>query len=284
VCLDSGCLTYDRLWVTTSLRGLIGARLEVTVLKEGVHSGDASGIVPSSFRLLRALLDRVEDANTGEVKLSELHGEIPAGRLAEAAVTGRELPSFARDHYPFYGSTQPMSDDPADQQLAHTWRPALSVTGADGLPPTSQAGNVLRASTAVKLSIRLAPNVDSGAAADALVRALSADPPSSATISITDIEAADGWDAPPASAWLHSAINRASVAAYGVDARWFGEGGSIPFMAMLGARFPAAQFMVTGVLGPGTNAHGPNEFLDIEMATRLSLAVAVVLDAHANAR
>jgi acetylornithine deacetylase/succinyl-diaminopimelate desuccinylase-like protein len=283
VCLDSGCLTYDRLWVTTSLRGLVVARLEVTVLNEGVHSGDASGIVPSSFRLLRALLDRVEDATTGRIRLPEFHSEIPPARLAEATATGRELPSFARDHYPFFGSTRPMSDDPADQQLAHTWRPALSVTGADGLPSTSLAGNVLRPSTAVKLSFRLPPNVDSMAASDALVRVLTADPPSGATISITDLETADGWDAPPTSPWLRDAINEASRTAYGVDARGFGEGGSIPFMAMLGTRFPAAQFVVTGVLGPGSNAHGPNEFLDISMATRLSLAIAVILDAHARA-
>ena len=62
-----------------------------------------------------------------------------------------------------------------------------------------------------------------------------------------------------------------------------GEGGTIPFMAMLGEQFPNAQFLITGVLGPKSNAHGPNEFLHIEYAKRLTVCVAEVLAAHATA-
>ena len=281
VCLDSGCLTYERLWVTTSLRGMVVGRLEVRVLDQGVHSGEASGIVPSSFRLLRVLLDRVEDAATGRIIIAELNDDVPANRVAEADANARELPSFAREHFPFHGSTRPMTDDPTEQLLGHTWYPALSVTGADGLPPTSQAGNVLRAATALKLSLRLPPRVDAHRAVEALSLALTRDPPSGSSVSFSDVEWSDGWEAPEPAAWLLDAVGRASRTAYGPDARFFGEGGSIPFMAMLGARFPTAQFAIIGVLGPGSSAHGPNEFLDLSMATRLSLAVSVLLDSHA---
>ncbi len=281
VCLDSGALDTERLWVTTSLRGLAGGVLEVQVLTEGVHSGEASGLVPSSFRIIRQLLDRIEDAATGRVLLDALHAEVPADRLDEARRTASELAHPLTADYPFAGSTQPMVDEPVEQLLARTWRPTVSYVGADGLAPTSRAGNVLRPSTSLSLSVRLPPTCDPTAAAGALAEALTRDPPSGAVVTWVPHHGAPGWNAPSFAPWLSAALDDASTAAFGQPARAFGEGGTIPFMGMLGAMFPAAQFVITGVLVPGSNAHGPNEFLHLPTARRITECIARLLGAHA---
>ena len=281
VCLDSGCLDYGRMWVTTSLRGLADVVLRVDVLEEGVHSGEASGVVPSSFRILRELLDRVEDSATGRILIPEMHAPIPTHRVEEARTTAAEFPDPIHTHYPLAGGTRPMTDDPAGQILARTWHPTLSYTGVDGMPPIDRAGNVLRPHTAVRLSFRLPPGCDSAKALDAVARMLEADPPSGARVTVERGQAADGWDARAHESWLSEALEEASQETFGAGARAFGEGGSIPFIGMLAERFPAAQFVVTGVLGPGSNAHGPNEFMDVATARRLTACISRVLGAHA---
>jgi len=280
VCLDSGCIDYDRLWVTTSLRGLVSGVLAVDIVTEGLHSGDASGMVPSTFRILRQLLDRVEDPITGAPLLPELQVEIPADRRREAEATAAEIGAIA-DHYPFVDDAEPTTHDPAGQLLARTWHATLSVIGADGLPPTARAGNVLRPRTALKLSFRLPPTCDPGTAADAITEAFESHPPYGANVSFDRVESGPGWNAPAMAPWLLAALDEASTATFGNPARTFGEGGSIPFMGMLGERFPDAQFVITGVLGPDANAHGPNEYLHLPTARRLTMAVAHLLDAHA---
>ncbi len=280
VCLDSGCGNYDQLWCTTSLRGLAGGNLQIDVLTEGVHSGDASGVVPSSFRVLRTLLSRVEDETTGQVRLDALHGEIPDDRRAQAAIAADVLGDAVFDKFPFLPGMRPMADDRAELVLNRTWRPALSVTGADGLPPLASAGNVLRPYTAVKLSMRLPPSVDGERAGQALREALLRDPPYGAKVSFELEKSSTGWNAPAMSAWLERSIAGASEAFFGRPAVYMGEGGSIPFMGMLGAKFPGAQFMITGVLGPHSNAHGPNEFLHIPTGKRVTACVARVVADH----
>lgn len=280
VCLDSGCGNYDQLWSTTSLRGILLARLAIEVLSEGVHSGDAGGIVPSTFRILRALLSRIEDQNSGEILLPQLHVEIPEQRVAQARVAAAALGEGVWRRFPFLAGVAPACDDPAELVLARTWRPALEVTGAGGLPPIDDAGNVLRPRTEVMLSVRIPPTCDAGAALEALEKALTADPPHGARVTFEASEPGAGWEAPATAPWLAAALERASQNAFGREAVAMGEGGSIPFMSMLGERFPGAQFLITGVLGPGSNAHGPNEFLDLATAERVTLAVASVLADH----
>ena len=281
ICLDSGCIDYDRMWVTTSLRGIAAGTLKVRVLEEGVHSGDASGVVPSSFRVARALLDRIEDSSTGEMLLPELHVDIPPDRLAAASATASELSEPISAQYKWSGTTMPMISDWAEQLLARTWKPALSVIGADGFPDFSRAGNVLRPFTSLKLSVRLPPTCDAHVAVAALAKVLTTDVPHAADVAFVDRERSPGWNAPSFSPWLEVALNRASEAAFGASVRTFGEGGSIPFMGMLGERFPDAQFVVTGVLGPESNAHGPNEYLHLPTARRLTAAMAMILHDHA---
>jgi acetylornithine deacetylase/succinyl-diaminopimelate desuccinylase-like protein len=279
--LDSGCGDYERLWATTSLRGLAGGRLTVEVLTEGVHSGDASGIVPSSFRIIRKLLDRIEDATTGHVLPAEFHSLIPAERVEQAGRAAEILGDIVISKYPFADGTQPMVSDRAEALLNRTWRPALSVIGADGLPSSANAGNVLRPQTSLKLSLRLPPPIDGGHASQHLKRLLEADPPYGANVHFDEESGATGWNAPPTQAWLGSAIDEASSLFYDKPAAAMGEGGTIPFMAMLGKHFPKAQFLITGVLGPHANAHGPNEFLHVPYAKKLTACVAFVLAAHA---
>ena len=160
VCLDSGCGDYDRLWLTTSLRGIAAGTLTVRVLTEGVHSGDASGIVPSSFRILRGLLSRIEDEATGEIKLAELHVQIPPQRIEQAKEAARVLGEEVYGKFPFAGTTRPMVDDLGQMVLNRTWRPQLAVTGMDGYPAPGDAGNVLLPYSTAKLSLRLPPTLD----------------------------------------------------------------------------------------------------------------------------
>ena len=279
ICLDSGCGNYDQLWCTTSLRGIVAGNLEVRVLDEGVHSGDASGIVPSSFRILRQLLDRIDDSTTGTILLDALKVEIPSQRLRQAEVVAQVLGEAVHDKFPWRGDMRPAATG-TEAVLNRSWRPALSVIGMEGLPALQDAGNVLRPMTTIKLSLRIPPMVDAEVASQALKSALEHDPPSGADVRFVAEKGAAGWNAPPLEAWLEEACESASNTHFGKGAVWMGEGGTIPFMGMLGEKFPQAQFMVTGVLGPASNAHGPNEFLHIPCAKRLTACVAQVLDAH----
>ncbi|MEO5963700.1 MAG: M20 family metallopeptidase [Thermomonas sp.] len=280
VCLDSGCGNYDQLWCTTSLRGMAGGNLTVKVLEEGVHSGDASGIVPSSFRIIRQLLSRIEDEATGRILIEGLHADIPADRLTQAAKVAEVLGNEVYDKFPFLPGMTPMASDNTELVLNRTWRPALSVTGVDGIPPLASAGNVLRPHTSLKLSLRLPPTLDGKRAGELVQDILLRDPPNGAEVTLKLEKAATGWNAPALSPWLASAIDQASQEFFGQPAMYMGEGGSIPFMGMLGEKFPGAQFMITGVLGPHSNAHGPNEFLHIPMGKRVTSSVARVISAH----
>lgn len=280
VCLDSGCGDYERLWMTSSLRGLVNATLTVRTLTEGVHSGAASGIVPSTFRVVRQLLSRLEDEQTGGIVPRELYAEVPAARARQAAETAAVIGAALRQAFPFSAGTQPIAQDPAVLLLNRTWRPQLEVTGAAGLPALDKAGNVMRPCTALKLSLRLPPTLDADAAAALLRRVLEDEPPYGATVACVCEDSASGWNAPGIEPWLEQAAQQASLECFGNPPGYMGEGGTIPFMALLGRKFPRAQFLITGVLGPHSNAHGPNEFLDIGTGQRVTACVARVLYEH----
>jgi acetylornithine deacetylase/succinyl-diaminopimelate desuccinylase-like protein len=279
VCLDSGCGNYEQLWTTTSLRGIVNGTLTVEVLTEGVHSG-ASGIIPSSFRLARQVLSRLEDEATGRLVPPELHVDVPADRLAEARAEAEVLGDEVWNRYPFVPGMRPAHADPVELLLSSTWRPALSVTGAGGLPAIEDAGNVLRPKTALKLSLRLPPTVDAKHAAERIKALLESDPPYGARVTFVAEHPASGWNAPATSPWLLESMAGASKRFFGQPAMAQGTGGTIPFMSMLGERFPSAQYLITGVLGPGANAHGPNEFLHVPTGVRVTACVAQVLADH----
>ena len=283
VCLDSGCGNYEQLWLTTSLRGMTGGILRVDVLSEGVHSGDASGVVPSSFRVLRQLLSRIEDERSGMISDPALNAEVPAARRAQAQAAAQALGAAVYAKFPWLPGMQPIASDLTELVLNRTWRPQLAVTGAEGLPALGSAGNVLRPYTALKLSLRLPPTLDGAHAGEYVKQVLERDPPYGCKVSFELEKASSGWNAPALKPWLSAAVDQAARAAFGAPPAYMGEGGSIPFMGMLGEKFPDAQFLITGVLGPHSNAHGPNEFLHIPTGKRVSQAVAGVIAVHHDA-
>jgi acetylornithine deacetylase/succinyl-diaminopimelate desuccinylase-like protein len=277
ICLDSGCGNYEQLWLTTSLRGSIVGNLTVEVLKEGVHSGDASGIVPSSFRILRAVLEKLEDSATGRIKPEWLWVDIPPHRISEVSTTAKILGDDTWSKFPWAGGMRPVSKDPVELLLNRTWRPALAITGQAGMPDLVQAGNVLRPKTAVKVSLRTPPTLKLKEAGKKLKSLFEEDAPYGAKVTFEAEKGGDGWESPKLAGWLEQSLERAGRAAFGKALATFGEGGSIPFMGMLGERYPEAQFLITGVLGPHSNAHGPNEFLHIPYAKKLTSVIAQVL-------
>ena len=289
VCLDSGAGNYEQLWLTTSLRGMVSGVLKVEILSEGVHSGDASGLVPSSFRVLRQVLDRLEDSTTGRLLPAALHCEVPADRVAQARATAKILGDEVWKRFPWAcgadgAATLPTSTDPTDALLRRTWQPTLSVTGAEGFPELRNAGNVLRPYTAFKLSLRLPPLVEGNRAAAELKTLLEDNAPYNARVTFcadgrAGAQGATGWNAPSLAPWLEGALNAASRANFGAPCGYIGQGGTIPLMSMLQQGFPAAQMMVCGVLGPKSNAHGPNEFLHVPYGKKLTAAVAQVIAA-----
>ena len=285
ICLDSGAGNYDQLWLTTSLRGMASGTLKVEVLTEGIHSGDASGLVPSSFRIMRQVLDRLEDSATGRMLPASFHCEVPADRLAQAkataAILGEEVyKRFPWAHYDCEGAstfTLPTTTDPLQALLNRTWTPTLSVTGAEGFPSLQNAGNVLRPYTAFKLSLRLPPLVDAARAVQEMKALLEDNAPYQARVTFETGGGATGWNAPGTTPWFEAALNAASQAHFNAPVGYIGQGGTIPLMNMLSAGFPTAQMMVCGVLGPKSNAHGPNEFLHVPYAKKLTAAVAQVI-------
>jgi acetylornithine deacetylase/succinyl-diaminopimelate desuccinylase-like protein len=281
VCLDAECGNYEQLWCTTSLRGNVIGTLDVHVLTEGVHSGMSSGIAPSCFRILRQLLSRIEDETSGELTLDALTTPVPAERRRQAEATAAVLGDSVWKRLPFTPGARPVTDDLVELLLNTTWRPSLTITGIDGLPALRDAGNVLVPQLSVKLSFRLPPTADPQRAAQLVKQKLEAEPPYGARVAFTPGSAMGGWNAPAFDPWLEQSLQNASRVAFGRELLCMGSGGSIPFMGMLGERFPETQFVVTGVLGPHANAHGPNEFLHLDTARKVTLCVAQVLADHA---
>ncbi|MBX3708820.1 MAG: M20 family metallopeptidase [Gammaproteobacteria bacterium] len=280
ICLDSGCGNYDQLWITTSLRGLIGGTLNISVLKQGIHSGSGSGVAPSCFRILRQLLNRIENEASGDILLKDLQVDIPAQRIHQAEQAAKVLGKSIFEDLPFFPGLQPESASMSDLILRRTWKPALSIIGIDGVPAIENAGNVTLPSLSVKLSMRLPPTCDIDAAAQSLKNKLEENPPNHALVTYEINDTGPGWNAPAEQPWLVESARQASLDYFGKEAVYLGEGGSIPFMGMLGKKFPRAQFLITGVLGPESNAHGPNEFLHIPTGKKLTACVAQMIADH----
>jgi acetylornithine deacetylase/succinyl-diaminopimelate desuccinylase-like protein len=281
ICLDSGALTYDRLWMTTSLRGVLNATIKVAVLEQGQHSGTASGVVPSSFRIIRQLLDRVEDASTGSILLEELSVEIPQRHIDAAEAIAHEFGDVTAAEMPWVSGVRALGSSAAERILNRTWRPTLSITGASGLPDVAVAGNVLRPFTSLSISLRLPPTVEGHIAEKALRDALTTNVPFNAEITFSG-HAATGWVSPELEPWLAKAIDEASKNAFGREPGFYGEGGTIPFLTQLGNRFPGVQIVATGVLGPHSNAHGIDEMLDLDYMAKVTNAVITLIAAVPN--
>ena len=281
ICLDAECGNYSQLWCTTSLRGNLTGTLHVEVLRDGVHSGMGTGIAPTPLRVALQLLARFENPINGDILLPELQCPIPKDRIAQARVAAATLGAEVAGRVPLLPGVKALSTDPVELLLGSTWRSTLAVTGADGLPATANAGNVLLPRIALKLSLRLPPTIDAERASEALTQTLQREPPYGARVRFEADSAASGWNAPSFAPWLEESMQRASQTVFGREAVHAGCGGTIPFMGMLGRQFPQTQFLITGVLGPLSNAHGPNEFLELAYAEKITACVVQVLADHA---
>lgn len=277
VCLDSGCGNYEQFWLTTSLRGVVSGNLKVSLLKEGVHSGAGTGIIASSFRVVRMLLDRIEDSETGKILLDDLYVEIPKNRIEQTKQSAIYLGDMVFGEINMQSGVKPVITDTTELLLNKNWRPQLAVVGASGFPQVEMAGNVLRRESVFKLSVRIPPGIDGDKAFQSLHKALTENPPYGAHVEFTKEGSASGWQAPEESEWLMKSVQSSSNNFFGKPGALFGEGGTIPFMGLLGKMFPKAQFVITGLLGPKSNAHGPNEFLEIAFAKKLNSCVCQIL-------
>eukprot|EP00826_Nyctotherus_ovalis_P002262 TRINITY_DN10437_c0_g1_i5.p1 TRINITY_DN10437_c0_g1~~TRINITY_DN10437_c0_g1_i5.p1 ORF type:complete len:472 (-),score=168.49 TRINITY_DN10437_c0_g1_i5:63-1478(-) len=274
--MDSGCGDYERIWLTTSLRGNLKCDFKVTALKEGVHSGDAGGIVPETFEIVRALLDRIDDPKTGRV-VDTFQVKVPEGRLKEVADAAKLLGSKVYDHFPFIDKVSPMSKDPYELLLNKTWLANMSVIGAEGLPLLKNAGNVLRPETSLRISIRIPPTLDAKKGAEDLKKILTENPPYGAKVEVLLMAAGPGLNCPEMTPGLSKIIKDASQHFYNNDPIYYGEGGSIPFLSSLATQFPKSQFFISGVLGPESNAHGANEMLELSYTKKLICSVAYII-------
>jgi len=278
VCLDAECGNYDQLWATTSLRGMLPGVLSVDILREGQHSGAAGGIVPSSFRILRHLIERIEESATGKLHDSlyvDIPDHIELAALDVAQVTGPEIIT----RFPWVDGAEAGSDDLAELIITNTWRPSLATVGLAGAPLIEDAGNTLRPYTTAKLVIRLPPTLDATIAGQEIKKILEHEPPYGAKV-VFELETPQtGWSAPAEAPWLAEVLNRASQRYFSKPVMHMGCGGTIPFMKMLGDAYPNTEFFVTGVLGPKSNAHGPNEFLHIDTAKKITACTVDVIAA-----
>ena len=279
IVLDSNIPSYDRLWVTESMRGSLNFDLRVDVLEKGIHSG-CSGLLPDSFRVLRCLLARIEDPKTGQIRLPALHSSISPHTYRLFATLSQHDPTWL-SAFPFSGSTGPLHSDIVELRLNQAWRPAMTITGADGIPSSQKAGNVMRPYTAVRVAMRLPPDINPAEAHKAVERTVLEEVPNKAKVSIENLGLAEGWVAKAQSQRLQNAINTASISCFGTEALASAAGGTIPVLSLLSAAFPEADFLVTGVLGPGSNAHSSYECLDVQYCAKLTAAVASILKAMA---
>ena len=269
VCLDSGVASYDRLWLTTSLRGNIILDLTIKTIKAGIHSGAGSGIVPSNFRILQQLLSRVEDKDTGNILLKELHMKIEPRHYIDKANMVSAVGNHIISSLPLEEGLQTVSNDLTLLAINNSLVPTLVVTGIEGLPVIAKAGNVLHPKLTTRLSFRLPPGVNGPVALEAIKKELLRDPPYAAKVSITHSSPDSGWEQKPISNSIHLALEKASVNFFGKSYLTLGEGGTIPFMGFLGETFPSAEFLITGVLGNDSNAHSVDENLDIPYLKKL---------------
>lgn len=280
--MDSGAFDYNQLWITSSLRGVCITDMKVEIGAAGYHSGEVGGIVPETFRVVRQLIDRLDDAKTGTC-IKELNIEVPDWKREEAEfMTKLSGPEMHNKYGVVEGAKYCNQDDLVAMYLANTWESNLSVTGADGLPAIQMAGNVVRASTSVRLSMRLPPAMNPQEAKAIIEKTLTTDVPYNAKVTLSAVGAGSGWCMKVLSPELDKSIKDAGAAFYdGKETGSYGMGGSIPFLSELGEMYPKTEIVAFGLLGPNSNAHGPNEMIHLDYAKRLTLSLAHIIQSVA---
>lgn len=282
-CMDSGALDYDQLWLTSSLRGICIVDLTVEAGKAGYHSGEVGGVVPETFRIVRTLLNRIDDPVTGEVA-QEFQVEVPEHKRKEAQFIAEKYGEKNYIKFPVHDGVKYVKQDNVEElYLNKTWKPNLSVTGADGLPPVAIAGNVLRPQTTVRCSLRLCPIFEAHKATEILTEKLTKDVPYNAKVTLKGGHVGSGWQQKQLESYLTQGFEEASHKYFGgLNVGTFGEGGSIPFLKELEKKYPEAQIVALGVSGPESNIHGPNEKINLTYVRKLIKTLAHIINKCGN--
>ena len=277
ICLDVAAGDYKKLWLTSALRGIVKATLTVKVLNEPVHSGTASGMIPSSFRVMRQLLSRLEDPITGKILLKSCHTKIPTEQKRAIKDLVKVAGKTIYTSFPMVKGLRPVSQNLSELLLNRCWRPALSITGAGGLPSLQEAGNVVRPETTLFLSLRIPPFCKPAKILHDLEKLFTHNPPYGATVIFKPIAASAGWANKKIATWLHHELHKVSKTYFGANMLQIGEGGSIGVIPMLNEAFPKAQVILTGVMGQETNEHAPNEKLPLAEAKKMICCISDIL-------
>jgi acetylornithine deacetylase/succinyl-diaminopimelate desuccinylase-like protein len=264
VLADSTNWAVGRPALTTSLRGLVDAVVEVRTLEHAVHSGMYGGPVPDALTALVRLLATLHDEK-GDVAVPGL----ATGAADPLDLTEDQLRADA-------GVVEGVELIGSGSLTERLWtRPAVAVIGIDA-PTVAHASNTLVPVARAKVSLRLAPGDDSQRAMDSLVEHLEAHAPWGAQVTVHRGSAGEPFQG-SGSGPAYDAAHRAFGTAWGVEPVHTGVGGSIPFIAAFAEQFPAAQILVTGVEDPDSRAHGADESLHLGEFARVCLAEALLL-------
>lgn len=275
--LDNSCSDYERLWTVSSLRGVIKGTLKVKVLSHGVHSGAYSGIVPDAYGIAQHLLSRVYDPLTSEVKIPSCLAKIPDTCQQQLQNVGNILGDQIWNRAPLLPGVSPISTQPDELLLQNTWKPALTITGISGIPVPENAGNIIHGDVALTLSMRVPPLIDLKQAVNDLNQLLTTDIPFGCEVSLTSISAEPGWASFHTDSKIQELLSKASECHFGKPLATTGQGGSIPIVNEFEKHLPNTALVVTGALGTDSNAHAPNEFLNMNYAKKLTAVIAQVI-------
>jgi len=274
--LDAESQDYETVWMCKSLRGVVAGVLSVKHLAVPCHSGMATGLVPSTFRIARELISRIENEKTGEILFPEAHVEIPQNRIDQCNAIAAHLGQGSVEIVTLLPGAKYLSEDFGQLLLNKAWKPGLAVTGQRGLPIVEEGSNVIRPETALKLSLRIPPGVDAEKCQAAMKKILEADPPYGATVEFKPLGAGCGWYGKDFDPLLDAAIKKATKAAFGAEPLYYGEGGSIPLCNTFQELWGKAQIIVTGCAGPDAKPHGYDESLDLPYTGKFTAVVASI--------
>lgn len=277
IVLDNQCGDYNRLWLNTSLRGNISGTLSVSTMSYGVHSGSFSGIVPDPFTVAMTLLGRIQHPETGEILLDTLQAQIPALRLKQIQEVSLRMGDQIWKTAPLLENVQPKYGNNDAILIQSTWKPSLTIIGIDGIPSIQNAGNVIQGSVSLRLSFRIPPGIDIDNALQSINDCFTQNIPYGCSVTWNSLEYLPGWCAPSHSVKYEKLFHDAGEQVFEEKTLACGQGASIGFIPKFEKLFPKTEIILIGVLGPQSNAHSPNEALNVLYTQKLIETIAIVL-------
>ena len=276
ITLDSEDRDGDRLWLTQSLRGMVNGFLTVETMPTTMHSGLATGVVPSASRIFRMLLARIENPETGHI-INEIASPPLTDEFRTYAETvARDVPGFLESYDLPVGLSA--AGDTLHETVANNLvRAGLEITGITGLPEAHTSGNVSVGKITTRVSVRIPPGVDPDTVATEFKRIFEENPPYGAKVTY-EFQSGDwGWMAKPFTPGMAKRLSQTTQSIFGTEPGLLGVGASIPFVQIMVQHFPKAEHILTGVLSQASHAHGPNENMSVRKVKRITEFVAAFL-------